>query len=62
VSVFTPEEIVYLQNQRLGRMATVGPDGQPHVIPVTFHLNLDPRREPGSGRTPAPWPELSRQG
>ncbi|MDP9296505.1 MAG: pyridoxamine 5'-phosphate oxidase family protein [Actinomycetota bacterium] len=39
--VFTPEEIDYLQNQRLGRMATVGPDDQPHVIPVTFHLNLD---------------------
>src|SRR3974377_2260920 len=39
ISVFTPAEIAYLQSQRLGRLATVGPDGQPHVVPVGFRYN-----------------------
>ena len=38
-SVFTPAEIAYLNSQRLGRLATVGPDGQPHVVPVSFRYN-----------------------
>jgi pyridoxamine 5'-phosphate oxidase family protein len=38
-SVFTPAEIAYLQSQRLGRPATVGADGQPHVVPVSFRYN-----------------------
>lgn len=38
---FTDEEILYLREQRLGRLATVGPDGQPHVVPVGFRLNAD---------------------
>jgi pyridoxamine 5'-phosphate oxidase family protein len=37
MSVFTEAEIEYLDVQRLGRMATVGPDGQPHIIPVEHH-------------------------
>ncbi len=41
MSVFTPEEINYLQGQRLARIATVGPDGQPHVVPVGFRYNPD---------------------
>lgn len=41
VSSFTPAEIAYLQSQRLGRLATVGPDGQPHVVPVGFRYNPD---------------------
>lgn len=40
-SVFTPTEIAYLQSQRLGRLATVGPDGQPHVVPVAFRYNSE---------------------
>ena len=32
--VFTDAEIAYLTNQPLGRLATVGPDGRPHVMPV----------------------------
>ncbi len=40
-SVFTPAEIAYLQSQRLGRLATVGPNGQPHVVPVGFRYNPD---------------------
>jgi pyridoxamine 5'-phosphate oxidase family protein len=39
MSVFTPAEIKYLQSQRLGRIATVGPDGMPHVVPVGFRYN-----------------------
>ena len=41
MSVFTPEEINYLQSQRLARIATVGPGGQPHVVPVGFRYNSD---------------------
>jgi pyridoxamine 5'-phosphate oxidase family protein len=39
MSVFTPAEIAYLKSQRLGRLATIGPNGQPHVVPVSFHYN-----------------------
>ena len=39
MSIFTPAEIAYLQSQRIGRIATVGPDGQPHVVPVGFRFN-----------------------
>jgi pyridoxamine 5'-phosphate oxidase family protein len=41
MSVFTPEEIHYMQEQRLARIATVGPNGQPHVVPVGFRYNPD---------------------
>jgi pyridoxamine 5'-phosphate oxidase family protein len=41
MSVFTPAEIAYLQSQRLGRIATAGLDGQPHVVPVGFRYNPD---------------------
>jgi pyridoxamine 5'-phosphate oxidase family protein len=39
LSSFTPQEIAYLQSQILGRLATVGADGDPHVIPVGFRYN-----------------------
>ncbi len=38
-SMFSAEEIEYLKSQRLGRIATVGPDGQPHVVPVGFRYD-----------------------
>jgi pyridoxamine 5'-phosphate oxidase family protein len=41
LSVFTAEEIEYLNGQRLGRLATSGPDGQPHVVPLAFRYNPD---------------------
>jgi PPOX class F420-dependent enzyme/OxyR family protein len=41
MSAFTPTEIEYLTSQGLARLATVGPDGQPHVVPVTFTFNAD---------------------
>jgi pyridoxamine 5'-phosphate oxidase family protein len=42
MSVFSPSEIKYLQSQRLGRLATVDPNGQPHVVPVAFRYNPGP--------------------
>lgn len=39
MSHFTENEIAYLQRQTMGRLATVGPDGQPHVSPVTYVYN-----------------------
>lgn len=41
MSSFTDAEIAYLQSQRLGRLATVGPDSQPHVVPVGFRYNSE---------------------
>jgi pyridoxamine 5'-phosphate oxidase family protein len=34
MSTFTAAEVEYLTGQPLGRFATVGPGGRPHVIPV----------------------------
>jgi pyridoxamine 5'-phosphate oxidase family protein len=39
MSKFTEQEIAYLQSQRLGRLATVSADGEPHVVPVSFRYN-----------------------
>ena len=41
MSSFTPDEIAYPQSQMLGRLATVGADGNPHVVPVGFRYNPD---------------------
>jgi pyridoxamine 5'-phosphate oxidase family protein len=41
MSAFTPPEIEYLTGQGLARLATVGPDGQPHVVPVTYTFNQE---------------------
>lgn len=39
MSAFTPAELDYLKSQRIGRLATVGADGQPHVVPVNIYFN-----------------------
>lgn len=40
MSVFTPAELRYLTGGRqLGRIATVGADGTPHVVPVSWIYN-----------------------
>ena len=39
MSRFTPAEVVYLQSQRLGRLATIGANGDLHVVPVGFRYN-----------------------
>lgn len=41
MSVFSDAELEYLGSQRLGRLATVGHDGMPHVVPVAFRYNPD---------------------
>jgi pyridoxamine 5'-phosphate oxidase family protein len=38
---FKEHEIAYLREQRLGRIATVGADGSPHVVPVGFRVAAD---------------------
>jgi pyridoxamine 5'-phosphate oxidase family protein len=43
MSVFSEKELEYLKSQKLGRIATSGPGGQPHVVPVTFRV--DPETE-----------------
>lgn len=40
MSVFTDAELIYLGEWRLARVATVAPDGTPHVCPVGM-WNLD---------------------
>jgi len=39
MSVFTDKEIEYMNEQRLGRLATVDAEGNPHVVPVAFRYN-----------------------
>ena len=39
MSTFTEAELVYLQSQRLGRLATVNHRGEPQVAAVGFHYN-----------------------
>lgn len=42
MSVFSEREREYLlSGVRLGRLATVGSDGTPHVVPTAFHYNAD---------------------
>lgn len=36
---FSSEEIEYLRSQPLARLATVGADGQPDVVPVAFEFD-----------------------
>lgn len=39
MSIFTPAEISFLDSQRIGRIATVGRNGELHVVPVRFRYN-----------------------
>ena len=41
MNVFTEAEIEYLKGQRLGRLATIGPDGNPQNNPVAFSYSAD---------------------
>ncbi len=41
-SAFTEAELRYLRSgRRLGRIATVGPDGTPHVVPTGWSYNAE---------------------
>jgi nitroimidazol reductase NimA-like FMN-containing flavoprotein (pyridoxamine 5'-phosphate oxidase superfamily) len=37
--IFNPSEVEFLRSQRLARIATVGPSGWPHVVPVMYVLD-----------------------
>jgi pyridoxamine 5'-phosphate oxidase family protein len=39
--LFTSSEIEFLRSQRIGRLATVGESGWPHVVPVMYALDED---------------------
>ena len=39
--MFSDKEIEYLSGQRLGRLATVTPDGHAHVVPTGFRVDRD---------------------
>jgi Pyridoxamine 5'-phosphate oxidase len=55
---FSDEEIAYLQSQPLTRLATVGPDGQPDVVPLAYEF--DGRGFwVGESATPSPEPASS---
>lgn len=41
MSNFTDRELEYLSERRLGRIATVGRDGTPHVVPVGWRYDPD---------------------
>jgi pyridoxamine 5'-phosphate oxidase family protein len=41
MSRFTPKEIEYLQSQRLARLATLGANGDLHVVPLSFRYNAE---------------------
>lgn len=42
MSAFSEPELAYLLDERrLGRVATVGKDGTPHVVPVGWSYNAD---------------------
>ncbi|HEX2317276.1 MAG TPA: PPOX class F420-dependent oxidoreductase [Thermomonospora sp.] len=41
MTIFSDAELAYLREdpRRLGRLATVGPDGMPHVVPLGWSLD-----------------------
>jgi pyridoxamine 5'-phosphate oxidase family protein len=39
MSVFSEAEIAYLESKTMGRLATIGADGGPHLVPLTYHFN-----------------------
>jgi pyridoxamine 5'-phosphate oxidase family protein len=41
MAALTDAQIEYLAGQRLGRLATAGKDGRPHVVPVSFRYNAE---------------------
>jgi pyridoxamine 5'-phosphate oxidase family protein len=41
MSAFSDAELAYLKEAKLGRLATVDANGQPHVVPVGWSYNAD---------------------
>lgn len=62
---FTERELDYLRGQRLGRLATTGPGGQPQVRPVGFvvdaetgHIDIPGMHNPDTQK----WRNVARDG
>jgi pyridoxamine 5'-phosphate oxidase family protein len=36
--IYAPAELEFLKSQRIARLATVGPSGWPHVMPVAYSV------------------------
>lgn len=61
--IFSEAERAYLHRARLGRIATVNPEGQPRVVPVEFRLNEELGTIETGGRDAAGtrrWQDLRR--
>src|SRR6202158_3075446 len=41
MALFSDSELEFLRSQRIARVATVGPTGWPHVVPVMYSLTDD---------------------
>lgn len=39
--IFSASELEFLRSQRIARLATVGPTGWPHVVPVIYTVDDD---------------------
>jgi pyridoxamine 5'-phosphate oxidase family protein len=39
--IFSASELEFLRSQRVARLATVGPSGWPHVVPVMYTVDDD---------------------
>ncbi len=39
--MFSAAELEFLRSQRIARLASVGPSGWPHVVPVMYTMNDD---------------------
>ena len=39
MALFSESELEFLRSQRIGRFATVGPSGGPHVAPVMYAID-----------------------
>jgi pyridoxamine 5'-phosphate oxidase family protein len=64
-TVFTPDELAYLQEPHLARIATVGADGTPHVVPSGFVYNSELDTIDVTGRAvqeTKKWRDVARSG
>ena len=39
MTVFSEAELAYLESKTMGRLATIGADGRPHLVPLTYRFN-----------------------
>lgn len=61
MGVFTPAELTYLSEQRLGRLATLDAAGAPHVVPVSFRYNAELGTIDIGGHKHGPQQKVSRR-